>query len=95
MHLERLDSAGPSKIWFEARRCVPLIISYTACDENLSIQVHPTDEYARSHENMPYGNKRSLVLPNAPTAGWIYAEQLTRTNRQLTKQPSKISMKKS
>ena len=25
----------------------PLIISFTACDDNLSIQVHPGDEYAK------------------------------------------------
>ena len=46
----------------EAGEVYPLIISFTACDENLSIQVHPViDEYAQSVENLPY-EKWSLVF---------------------------------
>lgn len=51
----------------------PVIISLTAADENLSIQVHPTDEYARRNENKMYGKNESWYFISAPTGGWIFA----------------------
>lgn len=53
----------------------PLIISFTACDEHLSIQVHPTDSYAQKNEQMPYGKSEAWYFLTPPDSNWIYAEQ--------------------
>lgn len=53
----------------------PLIISFTAADENLSIQVHPTDEYAQLHEHKKYGKSEAWYFIEPPLDDWIYAEQ--------------------
>ena len=66
---------NPGKFGLEAGEVYPLIISFTACDENLSIQVHPTDEYAQKVEQMPYGKSEAWYFINPPEKGWIYAEQ--------------------
>lgn len=66
---------NPQKFGLEAGEVYPLIISFTACDENLSIQVHPTDEYAQSVENLPYGKSEAWYFIDPPETGWIYAEQ--------------------
>ncbi|MBM7711184.1 class I mannose-6-phosphate isomerase [Enterococcus xiangfangensis] len=65
----------PKKFGLEAGEVYPLIISFTACDENLSIQVHPTDDYARRIEHMPYGKSEAWYFITPPKDGWIYAEQ--------------------
>lgn len=81
--LNALIQQDPQKFGLEPGDVYPLIISFTACDENLSIQVHPTDEYARSHENMPYGKSEAWYFLTPPTAGWIYAEQLTQDKQAI------------
>lgn len=70
-----LITEKPEKFGLEAGEVYPLIISFTACDENLSIQVHPTDEYAQKVEKMPYGKSEAWYFLTPPEAGWIYAEQ--------------------
>src|ERR1700722_8663199 len=37
------------EIWFAAS--VPLLVKFLFTSDNLSIQVHPEDEYAREHHN--------------------------------------------
>lgn len=65
----------PKKFGLVEGEVFPLIISFTACDENLSIQVHPTDEYAEKVEHMPYGKSEAWYFITPPADGWIYAEQ--------------------
>lgn len=52
----------------------PIIVSFTAADADLSIQVHPTDEYAQEHEDAQYGKSESWFFIDEPNKGWIYTE---------------------
>lgn len=52
----------------------PLIISFTSADKDLSIQVHPTDDYAKEHENKMIGKSEAWYFIEKPNKGWIYAE---------------------
>lgn len=52
----------------------PLIIAMTAADEDLSIQVHPTDAFAQKYEHKLTGKSESWYFIEAPEAGSIYAE---------------------
>lgn len=54
----------------------PVIISFTGCDEDLSIQVHPTDDFARKKENKKIGKSESWYFLEEPDSKWIYAESL-------------------
>ncbi|WP_122646114.1 class I mannose-6-phosphate isomerase [Enterococcus mediterraneensis] len=65
----------PEIFGLENGEVYPLIISFTACDENLSIQVHPTDDYAQSVEKKIYGKSEAWYFITPPENGWIYAEQ--------------------
>ncbi len=71
----QLVAADPAKFGLAPGEVYPLIISFTACDENLSIQVHPTDDYAQKKERMPYGKSEAWYFVSPPENGWIYAEQ--------------------
>lgn len=51
----------------------PIIVSFTAADEDLSIQVHPTDEFAQKNEGKRYGKSESWYFIDTPKTGWIYA----------------------
>ncbi|HVW84557.1 MAG TPA: class I mannose-6-phosphate isomerase [Bryobacteraceae bacterium] len=39
------------EVWFAASEAAPLLVKFLFTSENLSVQVHPDDEYARKHEN--------------------------------------------
>ncbi|MGX7072416.1 class I mannose-6-phosphate isomerase [Helcococcus kunzii] len=52
----------------------PVIISFTAGDSDLSIQVHPTDQYAKAKENKDIGKSESWYFIEKPEKGWIYAQ---------------------
>jgi mannose-6-phosphate isomerase len=39
------------EVWFDSPPEVPLLIKFLFTTENLSVQVHPEDEYARQHHN--------------------------------------------
>jgi len=39
------------EVWFEASDSTPLLVKFLFTSDNLSVQVHPGDEYARTHEN--------------------------------------------
>lgn len=54
----------------------PLIISFTACDDNLSVQVHPGDEYVRKHSLGNYGKSESWYFIEPPKNEWIYSGTL-------------------
>lgn len=50
----------------------PIIVSFTAADADLSIQVHPTDGFAQQNEGKRYGKSESWYFIDAPQSGWIY-----------------------
>lgn len=64
---------NPEKFGLKQGENFPIIISFTGADSDLSIQVHPTDEYASSKENSLIGKSESWYFINEPTDGWIYA----------------------
>jgi mannose-6-phosphate isomerase len=39
------------EVWFDAPADVPLLVKFLFTTENLSVQVHPEDDYAREHHN--------------------------------------------
>lgn len=49
----------------------PLLIGFVDASDDLSIQLHPSDEYARAHENAPFGKTESWYFLEAPTSGSI------------------------
>lgn len=49
----------------------PLLIGFVDAKENLSIQIHPHDAYARQHEGKHFGKNESWLFLEAPTAGAI------------------------
>lgn len=51
----------------------PIIIAFTGADEDLSIQVHPTDEYARAKEDKKIGKSESWYFIDVPLEGEIYS----------------------
>jgi len=67
---------NPSKFGLEENQNYPVIISFTAADEDLSIQLHPTDGYAKEHENEPFGKSESWYFLEQPKNKWIYADSL-------------------
>lgn len=63
----------------------PLIISITAADEDLSIQVHPTDDFAEEYENRLTGKSESWYFIEAPESGSIYAESKLKDKESIKK----------
>lgn len=50
----------------------PFVIALVDPLEDLSIQVHPTDEYANKIENKPFGKNESWYFIEPPKNGWLY-----------------------
>ena len=50
----------------------PFIISLTDATDNLSIQVHPDDDFAQQNLKMPNGKNESWYFIEAPLSGKIY-----------------------
>ena len=52
---------------------LPILIKFIDAKKDLSVQVHPTDEYAREHENGQLGKTEMwYVMDAAPDAHLIY-----------------------
>ena len=52
---------------------LPILIKFIDANADLSVQVHPTDEYARERENSPYGKTEAwYVLDAAKDAHLVY-----------------------
>lgn len=64
---------NPSLFGLEEGEEYPIIVSITGADEDLSIQVHPTDDYAKEHEDALYGKSESWYFISPPEKGWIYS----------------------
>jgi mannose-6-phosphate isomerase len=48
-YADSVDKIG--EVWFDAPADVPLLVKFLFTTENLSVQVHPEDDYAREHHN--------------------------------------------
>ncbi len=60
---------------------LPILVKYIDAKENLSIQVHPDDEYSRAHENDSGKNEMWTVL-DAEDGAFIYLGFNKDTNRE-------------
>lgn len=57
----------------KAEEELPILIKFIDAKQNLSVQVHPSDEYAREHENGALGKTEMwYVLDAAPNAELVY-----------------------
>lgn len=45
------DRRNIGEVWFEASDSTPLLVKFLFTSDNLSVQVHPGDDYARVNEN--------------------------------------------
>lgn len=63
----------PSKFGLKENEPFPIIVSLTGAEKDLSIQVHPTDEFAQKYENALVGKSESWYFIEAPKENWIYA----------------------
>ncbi|MDP9115320.1 MAG: phosphoheptose isomerase [Acidobacteriota bacterium] len=62
--------AGPlpiGEVWFETPE-IPLLVKFLFAHENLSVQVHPDDKYARLHHSSPGKTEMWHVLKAEPGA---------------------------
>lgn len=64
----------------------PLIIALVEANDNLSIQVHPDDEVAKTEEGRPYGKNESWYFIDAPESGSIFDGCLCDTVEEAGKQ---------
>lgn len=64
---------NPEKFGLKKNQPFPIIVSMTGADANLSIQVHPTDDFAKENENESRGKSESWYFLEAPKSKWIYA----------------------
>lgn len=63
---------------------LPILIKFIDAHQNLSVQVHPDDEYAHNHENGQNGKSEMwYVLDAAPDAELIYGFYHDITEKQL------------
>ncbi len=63
---------GTNNQWAQARGKFPLLIKLLDAHASLSVQVHPTDEYAQAHEGNELGKTEMwVVLHAAPEAAVI------------------------
>jgi mannose-6-phosphate isomerase len=56
------------EIWFQASDSVPLLVKLLFTEGNLSVQVHPGDEYARKHHDSRGKTEMWHILRAAPGA---------------------------
>ena len=62
---------NPQAFGMGAGESFPLIISFISAGEDLSIQIHPDDAYARRVENKPFGKSESWFFLRKPASGAI------------------------
>jgi mannose-6-phosphate isomerase len=56
------------EVWFAASDSVPLLVKFLFTSDNLSVQVHPGDDYARAHHNSYGKTEMWYILRAAPDA---------------------------
>jgi len=60
-----VDLIGTHNQWAEERGIFPLLIKLLDANRKLSVQVHPNDEYARTHEGNELGKTEMWVILHA------------------------------
>jgi mannose-6-phosphate isomerase len=65
---ENSEGRKIGEIWFSASDSVPLLVKLLFTSENLSVQVHPKDDYARKHHNSRGKTEMWHVLRADPDA---------------------------
>ncbi|MBR1874698.1 MAG: mannose-6-phosphate isomerase, class I [Eubacterium sp.] len=75
----RGDTSGEDK----EPAAFPLLTKIIDANDNLSIQVHPDDEYAREHENAPYGKTECWYVLDADEGAGIIIGHNARTREEL------------
>ena len=71
VHLEPWFASTGQKIgevWFEREAPLPLLVKFLFTSENLSVQVHPGDEYAAAHHHSPGKTEMWHILAAEPGA---------------------------
>jgi mannose-6-phosphate isomerase len=71
------------EIWFEHAAPLPLLIKFLFTSENLSVQVHPADPYARLHHDSPGKTEMWHILAAEPGAQIAAGFKDTITPRRL------------
>ncbi len=67
---------------------LPVLVKLIDADKKLSVQVHPDDKYARTHENQPNGkNEMWYVLDSKPDSKLVYG-----FNKPVTEEELKIHL---
>lgn len=61
----------PELFGYDKYEGFPLLIGFVDARENLSIQIHPHDQYARQVEGKPFGKNESWLFLEAPESGSI------------------------
>lgn len=54
----------------------PLIIAFDSCAQDVSFQIHPTDDYAKEKLHLPYGKSEAWYFIEQPAHSWVYAENI-------------------
>ncbi|MBP2057860.1 mannose-6-phosphate isomerase [Lactobacillus colini] len=70
--LRQVYQAHPELFGNPAAKEFPLLVKFLDANDNLSVQVHPDDEYARIHENDSGKTESWYVLHAEPDAKLIY-----------------------
>jgi len=65
---ENSEGAEIGEIWFKASGSTPLLVKLLFTSDNLSVQVHPEDGYARIHENSNGKTEMWHILRATPDA---------------------------
>ncbi len=66
----------------DSRAAFPLLMKYIDASDDLSVQVHPDDEYAHKI-HQPYGKEESWLILKAPTNGLIQLGHHAQSREQL------------
>lgn len=64
--LEEVWNLNPKIFGWKKTKCFPLTIALVSAEENLSLQVHPDDNFAKSIEGDEFGKEESWVFLDAP-----------------------------
>ncbi|MFT8866248.1 MAG: class I mannose-6-phosphate isomerase [Lacticaseibacillus paracasei] len=70
-NLYTLTQKEPELLGLKHGEVYPLIVDMLGADKDLSIQVHPQDDYARQR-GFDYGKSESWYFLEAPTSGSVY-----------------------
>jgi mannose-6-phosphate isomerase len=62
----------------------PLLVKLLDCNQDLSIQVHPTDQYADQHRDVVAKNEAWYVLDAKPNSSIVYGHH-AKTKEELIK----------